>query len=77
MERGKTEMIPHSKSQARRLTAQGALCRHGKPIASARDLHEYILNPDRASCRRRGDCDCPICVAVCWDGRCKREADSE
>lgn len=44
-----------------------ALCRHGKPVATHRDLDDYA---DRPTCVRAGDCQCHICSQVCWDGRC-------
>jgi len=44
--------------------------KHGKRIATAKDLEEYGTDPKRASCRRHGDCDCPICSAICWAGEC-------
>ena len=50
---------------------------HGKPIATERDLDSYMADPSRASCRRRGDCDCPECAKVCWEDACKEAVEKE
>lgn len=49
------------------------LCKHGLPVATDEDMRAYMTDPDRESCRRRGDCDCPICSRVCWSGKCAME----
>jgi hypothetical protein len=54
-------------------------CLHGKRIATTSDLNHYADDPERASCRRRGDCDCdcPVCSVICWDSKCVSTAPAE
>ncbi len=48
--------------------------KHKLPVATADDLKHYERDKDRAECRRRGDCTCSICAAVCWDMACQKDA---
>lgn len=46
------------------------ICKHGKQVATKKDLAAWATDKDRTSCRRQGDCDCPVCSQICWDGKC-------
>ena len=44
---------------------------HNKPLATEADMLGYS---GRRYCWQHGDCRCPLCTLVCWDGDCHRAA---
>lgn len=46
-------------------------CKHGKPVATKRDSDLWLSRPN---CVWRGDCSCPECARVCWEGACAATA---
>ena len=62
-----TDMDMSAPTGEERKVKQPGTCKHGKCIASARDMDDYARRP---SCVRRGDCDCHLCSQVCWAGEC-------
>jgi len=46
------------------------ICKHGKRVATKKDVDEWANDKNRKSCRMKGDCDCPVCCMICWDGEC-------
>lgn len=44
---------------------------HKKPLATDEDMRGYS---GRRYYWQHGDCRCPLCSQVCWDGDCYRAA---